>query len=321
MLMTSRLPRIVDCGLRTLLMPELPEVETVVRSLQPVLVGHRITGIELPSRSANGPGRGKLQRLLDLPEEVFTRELSGARVRGVRRYGKNILLRLEREGHRPEKRCLLLHLGMTGRLQFERMPEPVRPHTHVIFSLDAPGSWLHFSDPRRFGKLRVVELDCPELEKLGPDPLEISKEDFCARVRSRGAMLKSLLLDQRFLRGLGNIYADESLSRARLHPAAIGARLSRQRAAALYDAVCETLNAAIALGGSSISSYADAAGRRGWFQQVHQVYGRTGEPCYRCGARIRRMVIASRSTHYCPRCQRAGRRQSHTAAIPRRAAR
>jgi formamidopyrimidine-DNA glycosylase len=125
-------------------------------------------------------------------------------------------------------------------------------------------------------------------------------------------MLKSLLLDQRFLRGLGNIYADESLFRAGLHPAAIAVRLNREQAQRLYDAIRETLNEAIASGGSSISSYSDAEGRRGWFQQAHQVYQREGELCGRCGARygsnIRRIVIASRSTHFCPRCQKSPRR-------------
>jgi formamidopyrimidine-DNA glycosylase len=317
----SRIAAHFNCEFRIPSMPELPEVETVVRSLRPSLVGRRITSVDLPARSANGTGGRRLQRLLDVPPGVFAKELSGVRVKSVCRYGKNILMMLDREGNREPEACLLVHLGMTGRLQFERMPEGVRPHTHVIFNLDAPDCWLHFSDPRRFGKLRVVERNDPQLEKLGPDPLEISREEFVERVRSRRAMLKSLLLDQRFLRGLGNIYADESLSRAGLQPAAIGARLSRHRAARLYDAIRETLTEAIALGGSSISSYVDAEGRQGWFQQVHQVYGRTGEPCLRCGGPIRRMVIASRSTHYCPRCQRAGRPPSHKTKVVRKKAR
>lgn len=299
-------------------MPELPEVETVVRSLRPVLVGRRITAVELPSCGMKGAGAGVLQRLLSESAEAFQRRLCGTRVREIRRYGKNILITLQREDNNATETCLLVHLGMTGRLLFEKMPEPLRPHTHVIFSLDAPGCWLHFSDARRFGKLRLTENIISELGKLGPDPMEISRAEFCKRLHSRQAMVKSLLLDQRFLRGLGNIYADESLSRAGLHPAATGSRLSPQRAGVLYKAIRETLTQAIALGGSSISNYVDAEGRPGWFQQLHRVYGRTGEPCFRCGTRIRRIVIASRSTHYCPRCQRAGRPRSQRVAAPRK---
>ena len=299
-------------------MPELPEVETVVRSLRPVLVGRRILGVELPSCGVNGVGAAVLRRLLSESSEVFQRRICGTRVREIRRYGKNILIMLRGEDNCASETCLLVHLGMTGRLLFEKMPEPLRPHTHVIFSLDAPGCWLHFSDARRFGKLRLLEDIFPELETLGPDPLEIPFEDFYQRLHSRRAMLKSLLLDQHFLRGLGNIYADESLNRAGLHPAAIGARLSPQRAAVLHKAIRETLTQAIALGGSSISSYVDAEGRPGWFQQVHQVYGRTGERCFRCGSLIRCLVIASRSTHYCPRCQRAGRPRPRRVAVPRK---
>jgi formamidopyrimidine-DNA glycosylase len=202
---------------------------------------------------------------------------------------------------------------MTGRLSFESTPEPARSHTHLIFNLDAPGSWLHFSDPRRFGKLRLItNRESDAISELGPDPLEISADEFWDRLRGRRSMLKALLLDQRFLRGLGNIYADESLFRAGIHPAAIAARLSRERSMRLYKGIRETLAQAIELGGSSISSYVDAQGRQGSFQQVHQVYQRTGEPCFRCGAPIRRMVIASRSTHFCSRCQ-TGRSRHHAA--------
>jgi formamidopyrimidine-DNA glycosylase len=158
-----------------------------------------------------------------------------------------------------------------------------------------------------------VRAEPPELRKLGPDPLEISRGVFCQRLRSRRAMVKGLLLDQRFLRGLGNIYADESLFRAGIHPAAIGSRLSRRRAGRLYDGIRETLTAAIELGGSSVSDYLNAEGQSGWFQREHAVYRRTGEPCLRCGTLIRRMVIASRGTHYCPRCQPATRAETRRA--------
>jgi formamidopyrimidine-DNA glycosylase len=247
-----------------------------------------------------------LNRLLIGTPRTFQEQLRGTTVEAIDRHGKNILIHLRGDGNGAPTQCLSVHLGMTGRLLFERVGEPLRPHTHVIFDLDVPGLWLHFSDARRFGKLQLIARES-ELANLGPDPMEISCEEFCDRVRSRRAMLKSLLLDQRFLRGLGNIYADESLSRARLHPSALGTQLRRQQACTLYRAIRETLTEAIALGGSSISSYVDAEGRAGWFQRAHQVYGRAGEPCFRCRTRIQRMVIASRSTHYCPRCQRGGR--------------
>jgi formamidopyrimidine-DNA glycosylase len=300
-------------------MPELPEVETVVRSLRPMLVGRRIIGVQFPTHRGNGSRARTLRRLLRGWPQTFQKQLCGTQVEAVRRHGKNILVQVRREGVHPSLFWLSVHLGMTGRLLFEKTPEAVRPHTHVIFDLDAAGCWLHFSDPRRFGKLRLLARES-ELENLGPDPREISCQEFCERVRSRSAMLKSLLLDQRFLRGLGNIYADESLSRACLHPAAIGARLRAHQVAALYDAIRETLAMAIALGGSSISTYVDAEGRSGWFQQIHQVYARTGQPCFRCGTRIRRVVIASRGTHYCPRCQRRGQPRQQSKAPGRKAA-
>jgi formamidopyrimidine-DNA glycosylase len=220
------------------------------------------------------------------------------------------LIELSPPQEEADVRCLLVHLGMTGRLVWEDTPETRSPHTHLVFALDAPGCWLHYTDIRRFGKVRVADPRGKELSKLGPDPLEISWEAFYERLRSRRAMVKSLLLDQRFLRGLGNIYADESLFRAGIHPAAIAARLNRERASRLYDGIRETLAHAIELGGSSISDYVDAQGRAGWFQLEHQVYRRTGEACLRCGSLIRRMVIASRSTHFCPRCQRGPKRPS-----------
>jgi len=258
----------------------------------------------MPQNGPNSSARARLRRILATPAKDFSRRLCGARVTDVRRYGKNVLIELSPPGEETDVRCLLVHLGMTGRLVWHDTPETRSPHTHVVFALDAPGCWLHYTDIRRFGKLRLADPRGKELSKLGPDPLEISREAFYERLRSRRAMVKSLLLDQRFVRGIGNIYADESLFRACIHPAAIASRLNRERASRLYDGIRETLTHAIELGGSSISDYVDAQGRAGWFQLEHQVYRRTGEACPQCGTLIRRMVIASRSTHFCPRCQR-----------------
>jgi formamidopyrimidine-DNA glycosylase len=301
-------------------MPELPEVETVVRSLRPLLVGRTIVGVEMPSSAAGNHSRKTngtiLRRLLATPAAEFERQLCGARIENIERCGKHIVMPLSSPG--AAARALVVHLGMTGHLAWHSTPEPQERHTHFIFALDSPGRWLHYSDPRRFGKLRIAGKDVAGVAGLGPDPLEITEDEFFSLLRARRSMLKSLLLDQRFLRGLGNIYADESLFRAALHPKAIAAGLNNSQARALYRAIRETLQEAIASGGSSISSYADAEGRRGWFQQAHQVYGRECDRCVRCGKRhgtkIRRIVIASRSTHFCPRCQRAPRRKSRRAA-------
>lgn len=197
---------------------------------------------------------------------------------------------------------------MTGRLTWESTPEFLDRHTHIVFSLDAPGRWLHYNDIRQFGRLRVSSNPEPAKAPLGPDPLQVSFEDFFRMLRSRSGMMKALLLNQQFLRGLGNIYADESLFTAGIHPQTISSRLNRARAQRLYEAIQETLRVAIDQGGSSISDYVDAEGRFGQFQKSHRVYRRTGLPCMVCSAPVRRIVVASRSTHFCPKCQtRSGR--------------
>ena len=292
------------------LMPELPEVETIVRGLRPLVTGCRILDAELPSAESNGAGSSVLRRILRDPEWKipgdFVDAIRGSSISGVRRHGKHLVFDLRSPSGKGSTRALLVHLGMTGRLTCEETPEPRSPHTHLILSLDQPGRWLHYTDIRRFGRLQLLDVSENALGSLGPDPLEISFPEFARLLRARRAMLKSLLLDQRFLRGLGNIYADESLFRAGLHPAALAARLSRQQARRLYDAIRETLTLAIAAGGSSIANYVDGLGNTGYFQHEHQVYQRTGEPCLQCGSPIRKTILASRSTHFCPRCQRSG---------------
>ena len=294
-------------------MPELPEVETIVRSLKPLVIGRQITGVEF-----RGSGRDSLQpgvlRILANPVREFRLRLCGAFIEGVERYGKHIVFQLRHRAKDNGRLFFLVHLGMTGRLTCESTPEFQSRHTHLVLTLegfsngrgapDERGRWLHYSDIRRFGRLRVTSSLQEELSELGPDPLEISGEEFFRLLRPRRVMLKSLLLNQRFLRGIGNIYADESLFRAGIHPETPAARLSRKRADRLHHEIRETLLQAIEQGGSSISDYVDARGRRGNFQRLHRVYWRTGEPCLRCGSRIRKIVVSSRSTHFCPRCQK-----------------
>jgi len=285
-------------------MPELPEAETVVRGLRAALAGRTITGLRL----------GKTDFIADVPR--LETALPGATIEEVRRFGKFIGLRLAclsglaspaaGNGHR-ESNWLLVHLGMTGQFVVCRPDSPERPHTHVWLALDDARE-LRYTDTRRFGQMRVLEAgELPAfLSRLGWEPLEAPYDKFCAALERR-AMIKALLLDQRVFRGLGNIYTDESLWRARIHPKRHAAQLSDAEHRALYAAVRRVLADAIRLRGSSISDFVDSAGSPGEYQRRHRAYGREGKPCYRCGGKIRRIIVAGRSSYFCPRCQRAPR--------------
>ncbi len=194
----------------------------------------------------------------------------------------------------------IVHLGMTGRLVVCEPSEEIAKHTHLIAKL-ASGRELRFIDPRMFGKLSV---HAGGFDPGGVEPLEISEEQFIALFRGRKTPIKSALLNQKLLRGVGNIYADESLFRAGLRPKRRAASITREQLGKLYRAVQEVLREAIALGGSSVSDYVDADGEEGFFQLQHRVYGREGEPCLVCKTPIRRVVLAGRSSHYCSNCQK-----------------
>jgi formamidopyrimidine-DNA glycosylase len=277
-------------------MPELPEVETVVRSLQGALPGRRILEVRL----------GKTDFIED--PAALEEKLPGSRIARVRRHGKFIVFELESKNGSAEARTLLIHLGMTGQIRACAPEEPVAAHTHVFLSLD-DGREMRYVDIRRFGEIRLREngAQAGALEHLGPDPTAVSEEKFTEQIRSRQARVKALLLDQRVLSGIGNIYADESLWRARIHPRRVGANLSKEEHRRLYRAVRDVLSEAIRLRGSSISDYVDADGNRGEFQMRHRVYQREGKKCFRCKALIRREIVAGRSSHFCPRCQRPPR--------------
>ncbi len=219
--------------------------------------------------------------------------LAGRKVRGVQRHGKFIEIQLD------AGRCFVVHLGMTGKLLMNGTPGK---HTHAILTLDR-GSLL-YDDSRQFGRLELSTGLPARVQMLGPEPLEVALEEFTRRLRGRKTTMKALLLNQQFLRGVGNIYADESLFRAGIHPLAIAARLKPERGKKLHAAIREVLREAIAAGGSSVSDYVDVDGRQGSFQVRHNVYQKTGEPCPRCGGRIRRILVAQRGTHFCPRCQK-----------------
>ncbi len=270
-------------------MPELPEVETVARSLEP-LVGRRIVAAELRCP--------RVLRGADADE--MAAQLAGRRVTAIRRYGKFIVVSLSRDRRNavPDG-YLTIHLGMTGRLLLGGAPGK---HTHAILTLDRGA--LLYDDSRQFGRFQFSPEFPARIRRLGPEPLEVSFEDFAAGLKGRKTRIKALLLNQDFLRGIGNIYADEALFRAGIHPMAIAGRIRGERARRLYGAIGEVLREAIAAGGSSISDYVDAEGRKGFFQFSHRVYQHTGQPCVKCGTVIRRTLVAQRSSHFCPSCQK-----------------
>lgn len=281
-------------------MPELPEVETVVRSLRASILGARLAGAE--ARFA-GWLRG---------DAGLLPQLAGTSVRSIARAGKYILIDLAPASAPPgalraaNSLRLLLHLGMSGKILVEEGGTRLAAHTHFILRL-ADGREVRFIDARRFGRVAIGRPDGaagdPSRQVAsGAEPLEVDEAGFLERFWKRSGTIKGLLLNQTLLRGLGNIYVDESLFRARIHPRA--RRLSRARLRALRTAIRQVLSEAIAAGGSSISDYVASDGQRGWFQVRHRVYGRAGQPCRRCRAPIRRLLVAGRGTHVCPRCQR-----------------
>ena len=278
-------------------MPELPEVETVARGLRAVLPGRRIRGVRL----------GKTD-FIDDPAAI-EQKVPGTRVRSVERSGKFLVIALDPSGRDVAAMLLLVHLGMTGRLMVSPAGAPVLKHTHVFFDLD-DGSELRYTDPRRFGRMQLVEEAAhgAALGHLGRDPLEATEVEFIELIGRRRAQIKALLLDQRVLRGMGNIYTDESLWRARIHPKRIGAKLNPKELRTLYREMQRVLREAIRFRGSSISDFVDAEGQRGTFQQRHRAYGREGKKCARCRSAIHHDIVAGRSSFFCPRCQRAPRR-------------
>ena len=262
-------------------MPELPEVETVVRTLAPRLTGRRIVSAAFTSRFVTPGNRRKLAA-----------QLAGRTIESIRRRGKFIVMTLDRG-------TLSVHLGMTGKLLFDGA---AGHHTHAVFALDS--GVLLYDDPRQFGRIEWSASIALRPSRLGPEPLEIGVEEFRARLRGRRAQVKPLLMNQAFLAGMGNIYVDEALFGAGIHPLAIASTLTASRAARLHREIRDVLTLAIEHRGSSISDYVDGNGDRGGFQLRHRVYGRDGEPCVECGAVIQKIVVGQRGTHFCPKCQK-----------------
>lgn len=304
-------------------MPELPEVETIARGLDKRVKGDAIESVWLGSKPEP----------LKSPAAQIAATLEGSRIAAVRRMGKHIVFDLERarvstrggesrtrsgrrrnagfspgdrrrpslRGSGTDKAQWIVHLGMTGRMLVCLPQTAVEKHTHAIAKL-ASGRELRFVDPRRFGRLSVARDG--DFDAGGSEPLEVAAGKFVSLFRGRKTPIKSALLNQKLLRGVGNIYADESLFRAGIRPRRRACTLTREQLGRLYTSVQEVLKEAIKLGGSSISDYVDADGEEGFFQLQHRVYGREGEPCLVCRTPVKRVVIAGRSSHYCPKCQR-----------------
>ena len=301
-------------------MPELPEVETIARGLSSRVMGDVIESVWLGSKPEP----------LKSPAVEIVRTLESRRITAVRRVGKHIVFDLEladgvgrapspaRRRHKtrslpsPKKAAgggtrptqessaqWIVHLGMTGRMVVCEADSETAKHTHLVAKL-ASGRELRFVDPRRFGRLSVAH----GFEAGGSEPLEVQLDHFVNLFHGRKTPIKSALLNQKLLRGVGNIYADESLFRAGIRPRRRAASLTRDDLRRLYPAVQEVLREAIALGGSSVSDYVDADGEEGFFQLQHRVYGREGEPCLVCKTPIKRVVLGGRSSHYCPKCQK-----------------
>ena len=272
-------------------MPELPEVETTRRGIRPHLLGCRVSGVVVRQRQLRWP----------VPPELEA-ELPGRVIREVGRRAKYLLLQMAPAG------TVLLHLGMSGNLRVIPAPTPVAKHDHVDLVLD-DGSALRFTDPRRFGIclwLRAGSSGHPLLRNLGPEPLgpDLTADYLHARARRRRSAVKAFLMDSRIVCGVGNIYANEALFHAGIHPLRAAGNISRRRYAALVEAVRAVLEAALVAGGTTLRDFRDASGRPGYFSAQLAVYGRNGEPCLRCGRALKLVRAAQRSTYYCPRCQR-----------------
>ncbi len=284
-------------------MPELPEVETVVRGLRDIVVGRTIERV----RSSAPPSSIVVSP--SFKRRSFASLLKGRTVHAVNRRGKNILIQLD------SGVTLWVHLKMTGHFTWVPCTLPKEKHDLVLFDFVSnaksngdEGYHLRFNDYRRFGRLRLFPDDelwmQDGLREIGPEPLELSAADFIALMRRSKRMIKPALMDQSFIAGIGNIYADESLHFTKIHPKRMTSTISRRKLIELHGEIQRLLNRSIELMGTSVDTYSGVNGQTGSFQSYLTAYNREGEPCQFCGHAIRREKIGSRSAHYCPRCQR-----------------
>lgn len=274
-------------------MPELPEVETVKRTLNQLIIGKTVRNVEV-----------LWPNIIRRPRDIhqFAGQLAGETIHHVGRRGKFLLIYFD-------SRVMLSHLRMEGRYRLVQDETPTDQYTHVIFHF-TDGSALRYRDVRKFGTMHLFakgrEWDAAPLNKLGPEPFStaFSSGVLAAYCRTTSRPIKSVLLDQTAVVGLGNIYVDESLFRAGIHPLNPARGLSDRNFVRLYQAIIGTLGEAVRLGGSSVRTFVNSQGHMGLFQQKLQVYGRTGKPCPHCGRPIEKIKVGGRGTHYCPYCQR-----------------
>lgn len=270
-------------------MPELPEVETTRRGIEPYLRGHRVTAMNVREPRLRWPVAPSIAD-----------DVRDQRIRGVGRRAKYLLVELERG-------ALIIHLGMSGNLRIVPADQPLKTHDHVDLVLD-DGHLLRFNDPRRFGSVHFTQTpeSHPLLARLGPEPLggDFDGRRLAARFAGRRAPVKAALMDAAVVVGVGNIYASEALFRAGIHPLRKAGRISARRLDGLAAAVKSVLSEAIEAGGTTLRDFYGGDGQPGYFQFRLDVYGRGGQPCPRCGTAVAQRVIAQRSSFYCPRCQR-----------------
>ncbi|MDX1389250.1 MAG: bifunctional DNA-formamidopyrimidine glycosylase/DNA-(apurinic or apyrimidinic site) lyase [Acidobacteriota bacterium] len=275
-------------------MPELPEVQTVVSRLDARLRGAVVESVRLLRRDVVKHGPRAL-------EDALVRK----KVQQIRRHGKRIIWELD-----PDT-VFNVHLGMTGNLVLVSATSPLAPHTHLRVRFAGIDDELRFRDARRFGGVWLSDgrgdgRDGRFSRPLGPDALAIRLPQF-RELLGRDRQIKALLMDQQTIAGMGNIYCDESLHRSRIHPLSAASRLTDEEIQRLLGSIRNVLRSAIRAGGSSLRDYRNADDQEGWFQIRHRVYGREGRPCRRCGATVRRIVVSSRSTWFCPTCQKRRR--------------
>lgn len=276
-------------------MPELPEVETVVKGLRPLITDKIVTAVEI-----------REENMIAFPEndiEAFRDSLVGSKIKAINRRGKYIIIELSRDKN------MVIHLRMTGKLLVKEVKEFRDKHTHVIFSLN-DGQEIRFNNIRKFGRVYLIDKNHPEqaggLADLGPEPLsdELTVEDFKKLFENRRALMKSLLLNQHFVAGIGNIYADEILFRSGIRPDRTADTLSDTEKEAIYHNMREILKKGIIYGGTSFSDYVNAFGEKGSFQEELRVHQREGEKCFECGSIIEKIKVSGRSTYFCPQCQK-----------------
>jgi len=266
-------------------MPELPEVQTVVSTLGPLLRGRRIDAVRLMRQDIVSPKGANLPELL-----------TGRKILQITRRAKRIVVSLDTGEN------FYIHLGMSGRLSVVPRDLPIQPHTHLL--LDFAQSQLRFVDPRRFGGIFWLGRDESPDDGLGPEPLQLRTPQLAKRLARTTRAIKNALLDQTLIAGLGNIYVDEALFAAGIHPLTPANRLSSPQITRLNRSIKQVLRRAIHHRGSTLRDYRDPNDEAGRFQNLHRVYHREGKPCPKCKTKIAKIVLGARSTHFCPRCQR-----------------